>query len=177
MTTEPSIVHCTFAQHGTAILAILNEAIVHSTALYDYEPRSERQLAEWFDLKTSNGFPILGMVDTNERLLGFATYGSFRAWAAYKYTVEHSVYVHVDHRGRGIGSRLLTRLIEKATERQLHAMVGVIDAQNDASLALHRKHGFETTGTLRQVGYKFGRWLDVVLCQKLLPTPRTPHEY
>lgn len=176
MPTDTSLVECTDAGHGSAILAILNEAIVHSTALYDYEPRSERQLSDWFEVKRRSGFPVLGMVDSNDQLQGFATYGSFRAWAAYKYTVEHSVYVHVNHRGQGIGSRLLSGLVEKATEQGLHAMVGVVDAQNDASLALHRKHGFETTGTLRQVGYKFGRWLDVVFCQKLLPTPGTPNE-
>lgn len=171
-----SIVLCTYDHHGVAILNILNEAIARSTAVYDYVPRTATQLETWFKTKNAANFPVLGMVNTNNELTGFATFGPFRAWSAYKYTVEHSVYVHLEHRGRGIGSRLLSQLVKEARMREMHAMVGVIDAQNVESRALHSKLGFEHVGTLPQVGYKFGRWLDVALYQKLLPTPTEPNE-
>lgn len=176
MQSSTRIISCTYDQHGAAILAILNEAILHSTALYDYEPRSNQQMQHWFATKVAAEFPVLGMVDASGTLLGFATYGTFRAWSAYKYTVEHSVYVHTNHRGRGIGYKLLSNLLDEAKTRNVHAMIGVIDAQNAVSRALHTKLGFEHTGTLSQVGFKFGRWLDVVFYQKLLPTPASPNE-
>jgi L-amino acid N-acyltransferase len=117
---------------------------------------------------------VLGVIDTEGRLLGFASYGPFRSFPAYKYTVEHSVYVHHQHRGRGLGKALLTRLIHTAEARGFHAMIGVIDAANHASLELHTQLGFERCGEMRQVGFKFGRWLDLVLCQKLLSGPSAP---
>jgi L-amino acid N-acyltransferase len=176
MLIDRSFVTCTYDRHGAAILAIFNEAILRSTALYDYEPRTTQQLQQWFEAKNAARWPVLGLVDPTDRLLGFATYGTFRAWSAYKYTVEHSVYVHQNYRGQGIGFTLLARLIEFAEAQQLHTMVGAIDAQNAASRALHSKLGFHYTGTLRQVGYKFGQWLDVAFYQRLLSTPTAPNE-
>src|SRR6187399_3255499 len=99
---QPRLVDCTRA-HANAILAILNEAILHSTALWDYEPRPPAAMDAWFAAKEQGGYPVIGLIDDDEALLGFGTYGPFRAWPAYKYTVEHSVYVHRDHRGRGLG--------------------------------------------------------------------------
>src|SRR3954469_25162397 len=101
MTTN--IIDCDQAQHAVAILDILNEAIANSTALYDYRPRSLESMQLWFENKAARNFPVLGAIDGSGQLLGFASYDTFRARPAYKYTVEHSVYVRVDQRGRGIG--------------------------------------------------------------------------
>jgi phosphinothricin acetyltransferase len=107
-------------------------------------------------------------------LLAFGSYGTFRAWPAYKYTVEHSVYVHRDHRGQGLGFEVMQALIETARERDVHALMGGIDATNTASIALHQRLGFQHVGTLPQVGFKFGRWLDLAFYQLLLETPLQP---
>ena len=107
-------------------------------------------------------------------LLGFGSYGAFRAWPAYKYTVEHSVYVHRDHRGRGVGSRLLQEILARAVQQGVHVLVGGIDASNEGSITLHVKSGFEHAGTIRQAGFKFGRWLDLAFYQRILETPADP---
>ena len=166
---------CTRA-HAPEILAIFNHAILHTTALYEYEPRTPEFMAAWFDTKERAGLPVIGAFTPDGRLAGFAAYGPFRTLPAYRYTVEHSVYVHPDHRGRGIARALLHELISRAQAQEVHVLVGVIDAENAASIALHRALGFVHAGTLRQVGYKFGRWLDVDLYQLALPTPIAPRD-
>jgi L-amino acid N-acyltransferase YncA len=170
------IIDCTHAEQAHAILDILNDAIVSSTAIYDYEPRPVSSMGPWFAAKVSGGFPVLGAVDASGMLAGFATYGCFRERAAYKYSVEHSVYVHRERRGRGIGHALMRRLIDVCTEQQYHVMVGGLDAENAASIALHQKLGFAHAGTIQQAGYKFGRWLDLAFFQLLLPTPAEPRD-
>ena len=167
------LVACTHEAHAPAILDILNEAIVNSTSLYDYQPRGPETMAGWFKAKDAGRFPVIGAVE-GTNLLGFASYGTFRAWPAYKYTVEHSVYVHREHRGKGVGSGLMRRLIDAAREQQFHVMVGGIDADNRASIAMHDKLGFVHAGTVRHAGYKFGRWLDLAFYQLLLETPARP---
>ncbi|WP_243439960.1 GNAT family N-acetyltransferase [Fundidesulfovibrio soli] len=168
------MVRCTFERHAGAILEIFNEAILHSTALYDYEPRPPESMTGWFEAKRTGGFPVIGVEDGAGTLLGFGSYGVFRAWPAYKYTVEHSVYVHKEHRGRGLGRTLMRELIAAARQNGVHAMVGGIDASNAGSIALHEKLGFRHAGTLPQVGFKFGRWLDLAFYQLLLDTPAQP---
>lgn len=167
------IAPCTRA-HAPEILAIFNDAILHTTALYEYEPRTPEFMAAWFDAKERARLPVLGAFAPDGALAGFATYGPFRALPAYRHTVEHSVYVHPAHRGRGVARTLLRELIAKAREQDCHVLVGVIDSANAASVALHRAFGFAHAGTLRQVGYKFGRWLDVDLYQLTLPAPAAP---
>ena len=169
-------IECTFEHHGRAVCEIFNEAIVTSTSVYDYGPRSLETIEQWFAAKAAHGYPIIAAVDDAGTLLGFSSYGTFRAWDGYKYTVEHSVYVEKSARGRGIGEALLRRLIETAKAQDYHVMIGAIDAANDASIALHRKLGFELAGTMREVGFKFGRWLDVVFYQLTLDTPVEPTE-
>jgi phosphinothricin acetyltransferase len=163
-------------EHLDAIRGIYNHEILHTTALYEYEPRSTETMAAWWAAKQSLGLPVLGIESGSGVLAGFATWGSFRAFPAYEHSVEHSVYVDVRFRGHGIGRTLLAALVEEATARNLHMMVGVIDATNVASIGLHRQGGFTYAGTLREAGYKFGRWLDVEFWQRLLPTavPPTP---
>lgn len=168
------IVHCTFDRHADAILAIFNEAILHSTALYDYHPRSAQSMVAWFESKQAGGYPVIGIEDDHGTLLGFGSYGSFRAWPAYKYTVEHSVYVHKDQRGRGLGKILMKELISAARKNDIHALIGAIDATNSGSIVLHERLGFEHVGTLPQVAFKFGRWLDLAFYQLLLETPASP---
>lgn len=170
------LISCIYNSHANAILDILNDAIVHSTALYDYKPRSPESMVGWFKAKEAGPYPVIGAVDDGDQLLGFASYGTFRAWPAYKYTVEHSVYIHRDHRGKGIGLALMQQLIASAKEQQYHCMVGGIDTTNTASIALHEKLGFTHAGTIKHAGFKFGRWLDLGFWQLLLETPANPSD-
>ncbi len=172
--SDRTIVNCTFERHADAILEIFNEAIVNSTALYDYKPRASQSMVGWFDAKRAGGFPVIGVEDSDGTLMSFGSYGTFRAWPAYKYTVEHSVYVHKDHRGRGLGRVVMQELIAAARQNDLHAMMGGIDATNTGSIVLHERLGFRHVGTLPQVGFKFGRWLDLAFYQLLLDTPAHP---
>lgn len=167
-------VTCSHDSHASAILDVFNEAIAHSTALYDYKARTPESMVNWFRAKEAGRFPVIGAVAPDGQLLGFASYGTFRAWPAYKYSVEHSVYVHKDHRGKGIGQALMQKLIEAAKEQQYHVMVGGIDITNTGSIALHEKLGFEHAGTIKHAGFKFGRWLDLGFYQLLLETPAHP---
>ena len=169
-----NIVHCDYEHHAAAILAILNDAIVTSTALFDYEPRAPETMIEWFRAKKARQFPVLGAADDDGELLGFASYGTFRAWPAYKYTIEHSVYVHENHRRKGVARALMTRLIAVAEEQSYHVMVGGIDATNAASIALHVELGFARCGVIHHAGFKFGRWLDLVFYELQLSTPAKP---
>jgi L-amino acid N-acyltransferase YncA len=174
MSALPTLVPCTYERHASAILAIFNEAIQNSTALYDYAPRPLSSMVAWFDNKRNGQFPVMGLEAPDGQLLAFGSYGTFRAWPAYKYTVEHSVYVHHEHRGKGWGRQVMRALIAQAQQHQMHAMIGAIDATNLASRALHESLGFQHVGTLPQVGFKFGRWLDLALYQYTLQTPHAP---
>jgi len=168
-----NIIHCdeSFAEQ---ILTIFNDAIVNSTALYDYQPRTLASMTAWFAAKRGGSFPVIGAVAESGELLGFASYGIFRAWPAYKYTVEHSVYVAVGHRGQGVGKRLLRQIIVEAEKQDYHVLVGCIDSQNAVSIAMHRTFGFRYAGTIQQAGFKFGTWLDLEYYQLILQTPESP---
>jgi len=172
--TPQTIVHCTYERHASAILDIFNEAILNSTALYDYKPRAPESMGPWFEAKKKGNFPVIGIEDQDGTLLAFGSYGSFRTWPAYKYTVEHSVYVHKDHRGHGLGLQVMQALIAVACQNEIHVMMGGIDVTNAGSIALHERLGFKHVGTLPQVGFKFGRWLDLSFYQLLLNTPVNP---
>jgi phosphinothricin acetyltransferase len=160
--------------HGAAILDIYNEAIANTTAVYEYNLFRPEKIQAWFADKQAGKYPVIGAVDEVGTLLGFASYGVFRARPAYKYSIEHSVYVHKDHRGKGIGRELLKRVIDVAREQGYHIMIGGIDAENAASIALHQQFGFVHAGTITQAGFKFGRWLDLVFYQLTLVTPTDP---
>lgn len=162
--------------HAEQILAILNEAIANSTALYDYHPRTLAMMDTWFDAKEKGQYPVIGAVDEQHRLLGFASYGAFRNWPAYKYSVEHSVYVDKDCRGRGVGALLLEAVVARARLQQYHTVIGGIDATNGVSIALHTRFGFQFCGRVRHAGFKFGRWLDLDFYQLILDTPSQPVE-
>ena len=150
-----------------AILEIINYNILNSTALYDYHPRSlEKQIAIFED-KLNKGFPII-VATINEELVGFGYYSEFRFREAYKFTVEHSVYAHYNHIGKGIGKEIMQNLIDLAQKQKLHTMIDVIDYENQSSVEFHEKFGFKTTGILKETGYKFDRWLHSVFMQKML---------
>lgn len=168
------LIACTEERHAAAILDIFNDAIVHSTALYDYKPRAPETMGPWFAAKQRGGWPVIGVEDEHGTLLGFASYGTFRAWPAYKYTVEHSIYVDTRFRGRGLGRVLLKEAIAAAQGQDYHVMVGGIDAANAVSIKLHESLGFTHCGTVKHAGFKFGRWLDLAFYQLILRTPAAP---
>ncbi len=155
--------------HLPAIREIFNEVILTSTALFEYEPRSLEAVTQWFAVKETAGLPVLGCfaADTDV-LLGFTSYGPFRPFAAYRFTVEHSVYVHEQHRGHGVGRELLAAILETARAAGMHLMVGGIEATNTASIELHRRFGFTHAGRIHEAGHKFDRWLDLDFYEKRL---------
>ena len=167
-------IECRPERHSDAILAILNDAIVNSTALYDYKARTRDNMATWFEAKIRGRYPVIGVENDAGELMGFASYGSFRAWPAYKYTVEHSVYVDARFRGQGVGRVLLRAVIAAAESQGYHVMVGGIDAANAVSIRLHESLGFTPCGIVRHAGFKFGRWLDLAFYQLILRTPAAP---
>lgn len=168
------VLQCDPQRHADAILAIFNEAILTSTALYDYKPRTPEMLQTWFQAKSKGRFPVIGIEDDSGALMGFGSFGTFRAFPAYKYTVEHSVYVDSRFRRCGVGRRLLQEVIAAAQAQDYHVLVGAIDASNAPSIALHEALGFVHCGTVRQAGFKFSRWLDLALYQLILTTPADP---
>ena len=158
-----------------AILDIYNDAILNTTSVYDYKPHTVEDMLSWYEEKVNHGFPVI-VFEENNQVIGFATFGRFRARPAYKYTVEHSVYVHKDHRGKGIGTRLMMDLIKIANEKGYATMVAGIDSGNEGSKVMHENLGFINCGTIKRVGYKFGKWLNVTFYQYELRGPTTPKE-
>lgn len=154
-------------EDAKVILEIINYNILNSTALYDYEPRTLETQLTIFDDKLRKGFPVIVAVENNS-VVGFGFYSEFRFREAYKFTVEHSVYAHQNHLGKGIGKLILERLIDLAIKQNLHTMIGVIDSENQSSIEFHKKYGFEIVGNIKESGYKFDRWLHSVFMQKML---------
>lgn len=157
------------------ILEIFNDNILHSTAIYMYREQTFEQRLEWFEQKQAKGEPLF-VFEVDGEVAGYATYGSFRAYPAYQYTVEHSVYVHKNHYKKGIATKLMHVLINHATEHEVKTMVAGIDKENEASIVIHEKLGFTYSGTIRNAGYKFNRWLDLVFYQLDLQGPENPRE-
>jgi L-amino acid N-acyltransferase YncA len=149
------------------ILEIYNDVIANSTAIYTEARSSLGDRVEWFNARKRRGYPVL-VVQSGTKVAGFASLGEFRAWPGYYYTVEHSVHVHSELRGRGFGRLLLQETISRAEGLGKHVLVAGIDAGNVASLNLHLKLGFETVGRFKEVGRKFGRWLDLIFMQRKL---------
>jgi phosphinothricin acetyltransferase len=141
--------------------------VLHTTSVWTEEPRTLEAQVQWLEDKRMSGKPVL-VAEEQGAVIGFSSYGPFRAWPGYRHTVENMIYVAVDHRGKGVGSALLAPLIDRAREQQLHAIIAGIEATNTVSLKLHEKHGFVHVGQLREVGTKFGRWLDLAFLQRTL---------
>lgn len=150
-----------------AILEIYNDAVLHTTASYDLEPSTLEQRAAWFEDRARQGFPVL-VAEAGGEVAGFGTYGKFREKPGYRHTVEHTIYVAPGRRGQGIGRALLAELIAVARAQGKHAMVGGIDSGNAGSLRFHLALGFVEVARFREVGHKFGRWLDIIFVELIL---------
>ena len=149
------------------ILAIYNEVVATSTAIYAYDPSTLEERGEWFESRRRQGYPVLVAADGAE-VLGFASFGDWRAQPGYVSTVEHSVHVRVDRRRSGVGRALVNALLPLARAAGKHVMLGGIDAENQPSLRLHETLGFERVAHFKQVARKFDRWLDLVFVQRFV---------
>jgi L-amino acid N-acyltransferase len=147
------------------LLDIYNEVIATSTAVYSYTPVTLDDRGEWWKARVARGFPVLVATDSSG-VLGFSTFGDFRSWPGYRHTVEHSVHVRADMRGQGVGSQLVQALFPRAEALGMHVMIAGVDAANLPSIRFHERLGFEQAGLLREVGWKFDRWLDLVFLQR-----------
>ena len=153
--------------HLPESLAIYNEVLAPSTAIFSDRPTTLDERTTWFRARRAQGYPVLVAVE-GPRVLGYATFGDFRSWPGYRHTVEHSVHVAADGRGRGVGGALMAQLLPRAVALGKHVMIAGIDASNAASIRFHERLGFERVGLLREVGCKFGRWLDLAFLQRQL---------
>ncbi|GAJ28112.1 GNAT family N-acetyltransferase [Acidomonas methanolica] len=158
-----------------AITAIYNHAVAHTTAIWNETLADREDRLAWLVQRQGAGWPVLVAVDPRETILGYATYGPWRPHEGYRHTVEHSVYVDPAQQGKGVGTLLMRALIDRARAQKMHVMVGGIEAGNMASLRLHEALGFERTGLLKEVGMKFGRWLDLAFLQLTLDR-RSPED-
>lgn len=149
------------------ILDIYNDVILTTTAVYSEKPHTPEMRQAWFNERKQSGFPVIAAVQ-DEKLVGFATYGHFRVWPCYRFTVEHSVYVHRDSRGQGISKLLLSEIIDHARKAGMHALIAGVDSENDISLKLHLQFGFEQVARFKEVGFKFNRWLDLIFLELML---------
>lgn len=149
------------------ILAIYNDVIATSTAIYREDPATLDDRLQWFTARQVQNYPVLVAINDAD-ILGFASYGDFRTWPGYRFSVEHTVHIRADQRGRGVGTLLMRALIQRAIEQGKHVMIGGVDAANEASLRFHERLGFERAAQLREVGFKAGRWLDLVFVQRIL---------
>ena len=149
------------------MLEIYNDIILNTTAVYDYEPHTLAMRIDWFEAKKAQSFPVF-VAEEKGKIGGFSSIGPFRNWAAYKHTVENSVYVASGQRGKGIGKLLLQPLIDAAKKLEMHTIIAGIDSTNDASIILHQRFGFIEVAHFKQVGYKFNKWLDLIFMQLML---------
>jgi phosphinothricin acetyltransferase len=155
------------------ITAIYNEVLTHSTAIYNDRPATVEERIAWWRSRIAQGFPVLAAAD-GARITGFATFGDFRAWPGYRFTVEGTVHIHSDWRGKGVGTDLLKAILAHARRLDKHVMIAGVDSENVASLRFLERFGFERAGQLREVGYKFDRFLDLVFLQYWITPPEKP---
>ena len=159
------IIRDALSDDAQGIMEIYNDAVSNTTAIWNETKVDVTNRIFWISDKQRLGYPVLVAVDENNKVLGYASFGDWRSFEGYKYTVEHSVYVHKDARGSGIGRQLMIALIERAKSSGIHVMIACIEANNEASIKLHLNLGFKQTGLLPEVGTKFGKWLDLVFLQ------------
>lgn len=147
------------------LLAIYNDVIATSTAIYSHLPVTLEDRTQWWRTKVAHGHPVLVAVDASG-VLGFSSFGDFRPWPGYRFTVEHTVHVRANCRGQGVGKELVKALFPRATALNKHVMIAGVDAANSGSIRFHEQLGFERVGHLREIGHKFDRWLDLVFLQR-----------
>ena len=172
---EAAIMQIRAAEEGDAkvIAEIYNDAVLNTTAIWNDSTVDIANRIQWIATRQAAGFPVL-VADNEHGVIGYASYGDWRPWDGYRHTVEHSVYVHKNGRGKGVGGMLMAALIERAREHGKHMMSAGIESENSASIALHKKLGFSDGGRLNQVGCKFGRWLDLTFLQLQLDARPQP---
>ena len=156
-----------------AIRAIFNDAVLNTTAIWMDTTVDLANRQAWFAARAQQGYPILVAENAAGEEVGYASFGDWRPFDGFCHTVEHSVYIRVDQRGKGLGPQLLTALIERAKACDKHVMVAAIESGNAASIGLHQRLGFAITGQMPQVGRKFGRWLDLTFMQLILTPERS----
>lgn len=149
-----------------AIRAIYNDEVLTSTATFDLVPRSPEAQRDW--LRARSGAHAVVVAESSGKVIGFGSLSPYRERPAYSTTVEDSVYVHRDHQGQGVGRALLADLIERGSSHGFHTIMARVVADHEASIRLHSSLAFELVGTEREIGRKFGRWLDVVVMQRML---------
>jgi L-amino acid N-acyltransferase YncA len=164
MAVPPAITDATEADLP-GLVEIYNEVIATSTAVYSSEPVTLGDRLNWWRTRTAQGYPVLVARDAGG-VCGFSTFGDFRAWPGYRFTVEHTVHVRAEGRSRGTGTLLVQALLPRAAALGKHVMIAGVDAANEASIRFHERLGFAQSGRLREVGYKFNRWLDLVFLQR-----------
>lgn len=147
-----------------AIREIYNDVLTHSTAIYNDQPATREDRMAWWKAREEQGYPVL-VANNDGVVAGFASFGDFRAWPGYRFTVEGTVHIRADRRGQGMGTALLHAVVERARAAGKHIMIAGVDAENAASLKYLERFGFERAGLLREVGFKFGRYLDLVFLQ------------
>jgi len=153
-------------EDAPAILEIYNHEVLTSTVTFDLVPRTLAEQESW--ITDRSGAHVVLVVEDGDEVVGFGALSQYRERAGYATTVEDSVYVHEDHRGKGVGRILLAELVERATAHGFHALMAKVVGDHQSSINLHAAAGFEVVGHEREVGRKFGRWLDVVLLERLL---------
>ena len=163
------------AQDIPAITAIYNEVVANSNAVWTEKQDSEADRLAWMKARQALGYPVLVAVE-GESVLGYGTFGDFRAWPGYRYSVEHSVYIGKEYRGRGLGRIIVEELVTAATKLGKHVLIAGIDGSNEASLRLHAQMGFVEVARMPEIGRKFGRWLDLVFMQRMLDAPGVPRD-
>jgi L-amino acid N-acyltransferase YncA len=149
------------------MLDIYNEIIANTTAVFQYDLHTLDMRKEWFAQKQKENHPVF-IAEENNEVVGFSTFGQFRNWQAYKHSVENSVYVRADQRGKGIGKLLLQPLIYTAKQMRVHTMIAGIVADNEASIILHIQFGFIEVAYFKEVGFKFDKWLDLKFFQLMI---------
>lgn len=167
MMNEPPVIRDATEVDLQAILDIYNDAILTTTAVYSEKPHTLPMRRQWYNERMENNFPVF-VAENDGDVVGFSSFGHFRVWPCYRYTVEISVYVQATQRGKGMGKLLVEPLITRARQMNMHALIAGISADNEISLRLHKNLGFTEVAHFKEVGYKFGRWLDLKFLE-LLP--------
>lgn len=168
------IIRAAVESDAEIIAEIYNDAVLNTTAIWNENRIDVANRIAWINSRQQAGFPVIVATDKDDTVLGYASYGDWRPWDGYRHTVEHSVYVHKDVRGKGAGAALMQGLIQLAREAGKHVMVAAIESENAASIALHKKLGFIESGRMTEVGTKFGRWLDLTFLQLRLDDHKRP---